>query len=243
MTAAGLAALIREYTGTNSTSFPDATMLVYLNPYKDEIASKIQQRRPEVFNLTTLKNLVASTTADNRFYDFPTNVLNNIRKVEAKFTSSGDFVVVKPISEFDYDEALQESKITNDFDNDHPKYFIRKKQIAILSGTIIAVTSGLKIVHNAFPGDLAAVTDNATDLSVDASATAIGFPKEFHELWARRVSIAYKSRPGSTMKLNANELLYLKHLEEALDNFSVANLDSSIIGHLPETDNDNGFDL
>ena len=237
MTRLGLATNIRFKTRTNTTTFADATMLPLVNAKKDELASRIQQVRPEIWNIPTLDDLVA----DQREYAFPSDVLNNLVRLELKFSSSGDYVLAKSIDLHTYRDALQESKIVNDFDSEEPRYFIRRKAIYILSGTIAAVTNGIRLYYNSFPANLADLTDDTTDISVDPSTTTHGFPREFHELLARGVSIEYKG--ANNVKLSPLELKYEIDLAKQLDDFSVPNLDHEIFGALPGSSltGDDGF--
>lgn len=236
MTGTQLAALIRYKTKTDTATFLDADILVLVNIYKDEIAGQIQVVRPEIWNIPTTDDLVA----DQREYAFPSDVMNNLVKLELKFTASGDLVETKSIKRNDYNNVIQESVIVAHFDNIKPCYFIRRQAIYILSGTIIAVTDGIELVYNAFPVNLANVA-GSTDLSVDPSTTTHGFPKEFHELWARRVSIAYKDR--NEVRLSKKELDYDRDLEKKLDEFSTVDLSQSLTGKLPSSDKtgDDGF--
>ena len=236
MTAAQITTLIRNRTKTTATTYPDATLLSDINLMKDGLASKIQQVRPEIWNIPGTANLVA----DQREYAFPEDVLNHIISLELKFDSSSDYVIARPISRKHYNDVLQESVIVDNFDNLNPKYFIRRKAIYILSGTIIDVTDGFKLVFDAFPADLPSLT-GTDDLSVDPSTTTHGFPREFHELLARRVSMEYKDRNG--IKFSQKEKEYQQDLESALEDFEIANLDAQIIGSLPSgaTRGDNGY--
>jgi len=226
MTSTELNNLINYKCRTNDTTFPVADKLVFVNLMKDEIASRIQQVRKTIWNMPALDDLVLN----QREYAFPADVLNNLVNLELKFTASGNYVLATPMARRNYKDVLQESVIVDNFNNDTPKYFIRRKAIYILSGSIIAVTEGLKLVYDSFPASLANMTGVA-DLSIDPSTTTHGFPREFHELLARRVSIEYKDR--NEMKLNKKELEYEIDLEKALDSFSVSNLDSTTIGALP----------
>ena len=239
MKASELATIIRTKTKTNSTTYTDADMLVDVNLFKDEIASKIQRIRPEHWNMPSYNNLVA----DQREYAFPSDVMNNIVKVSLKFgTASTDkFVRTFPIKRNDYLDTLEETKIVNDFTNDEPNYFIRRKAIYILSGTIISVTNGILLVYNAFPADLTIMTENTLEIEADPTTTSHGFPREFHELLARRVSIEYKDR--NDIVLSRKELQYETDLQNQLDDFSIVNLDQQITGNLPSSTNDDGYDL
>jgi len=236
MTGTKLAAWIRRKTHTNSTTYTDADLLVDINLMKDEIVSRIQQVRPTIFNITYLANLVLSSTS--REYAIPTEALNRIVDLELKFTATGDFVQATHLARRHYKDALQETKIVNDFNNLNPKYFIRRKKIYVLSGTIIAVTDGFKLVYDRLPADLANLTGD-TDLSLNTD-TENGIPREFHKLWGRGVVVEYKDL--HEMRLSKKELEYDSDLEKALDDFSIANLDEEVIGSLPHgsTRGDNG---
>ncbi len=227
MTGTQLATLIRRKTKTNSTTYPNADLLVDVNLMKDELVSRIQQVRPEIFNIKEDQNLVVSSTS--REYDIPDEALNRIIDLELKFSASGDFVTAAFLARRHYKDSLQESKIVNNFDNLEPRYFIRRKKVYVLSGTIVAVTNGFRLIYDRVPADLANMT-GSTDLALN-TATENGIPKEFHELWARRVNIEYKS--ANLLPLSQKDLEYEKDLEKALDDLSTANLSETIIGALP----------
>ena len=213
-------------------------MLVDVNFVKDNIASRIQQVRPEIFTLPTLDDLVA----DQREYSWPSDVLNNLVRLEIKFSSSGDYVKATSIDLHNYGDALQESKIVNDYNNEQPRYFIRRNAIYILSGAIIAVTDGIRLYYNSFPADLSDMTSNTTDIAVDPSTTTHGFPRSFHELLARGVAIEYKGANGK--QLSKKDLDFDKDLLQQIDDFSIPNLDHEIFGALPGSAHtgDDGYD-
>lgn len=238
MTGTQLATLIHRKTHTTTTTYEAADMLIDVNLMKDEIVLKLQQRRPEIFNIKGDQNLVASSSS--REYTIPTAALNVIVDLELMFSSGGDYVIAKPIARKHYKDSLQESKIVNSFDNLKPRYFIRRKKVYILSGTITAVDDGFRLVYDLLPADLANLT-GSTDLALNA-ADANGVPRELHELWARRVSIEYKD--GNHMRLSKKELDYERDLDKALDDLSTPNLDETIIGALPSGANrgNNGVD-
>lgn len=237
MTGAALNTLINKKCRTTDTTYPLATKLIDVNIFKDEIAGKIQERRPEIWNTPTLDDLVAN----QREYAFPADVLNRLISLELKFTANDGYVLAKPYNRLQYrDGLLTETHITAVFDNANPRYFIRRNAIYILSGTVPVMADGINLIYDAFPSDLANLT-GSTDLSIDPSTTTHGFPRQFHELLARRVSIAYKS--VNKIALDPEDLLYAADLEKTLDNFAIAILDESIVGALPATDNDNGFSL
>ena len=226
MTGTQLAALIRKKTQTNTTSYLEADLLVDVNIMKDEIAGKIAAAKEEAFNVTTTDDLVLN----QRLYPYETDVMNQLVRLELKFSAAGDYVLATPIKLNRVRIPMQESLIIAYYDNQKPRYFIRGKHIYILSGAIIGVTDGIRWVYRAFPADLANLTGVA-DLSIDTSDVSLGFPREFHELWARRVSIEYKNSNG--LSLSSKELEYEKDLQIAIDNFDVPVADEQIIADLP----------
>lgn len=238
MTALDLATEIRRQTHTNTTTFPDADMLPLVNYWKDWLASKIQKVRKDIWDIPFLDDLVL----DQREYPFPATTMNSIKSLELKFSSTGDYVLAEPIQRHHYLDALQESKIIENYDNLEPKYFTRRKSVYILSGAIVAVTNGFRVVAQIFPVDLSALIGDTTDLSVDPSNTTHGFPKEFHLLWARAVAIAYKD--ANNVPVSRKDLEFDDDLEDALDEFKTAILDEEITGKLPVASSrgDDGFD-
>ena len=111
-----------------------------------------------------------------------------------------------------------------------------------MRGRIIGVTGGLRIWYIQYPVDLANLT-GTTDLAVNPTTTTAGFPKQFHELLARRVGMERKGKtPGA--KFTALELNYEKDLGIQLDAIAHIDLGLEIIGELPpssELGND-GYD-
>lgn len=240
MTGTQLAALIRYKTKTNSTTFTDADMLPLVNTFKDEISSMIVERNNGMFLVPTTFNLVASSTS--REYALPDDLLNRMQKLELKFTSTD---ARQPSTYLkDWQGSETESEIVKNFSNAKGGFahVIRRRALLILSGTIIAVTNGGRLWYHAYPADLANLS-GITGLEVDPSTTTFGFPRQFHELLARRVSIEYKGSKPKPIPLNAFEKNYENDLKVQLD--AIAHVDNSaeIIGDdlPPEQTGDNGF--
>ena len=239
MTGTQLAALIRVKSSTNSTTFTDAQMLVYVNIFKDEIASRIVERNNGMFLVPSTFNLIA----DQREYAWPDDVLNRMHKLELKFSSTTSRFPSTYLK--DYQGSETESEIVKGFSNSQGGFAhtIRRRAVFILSGTIIAVTGGGRIWYHAFPADLANMT-GSTDLGTDPSTTTFGMPRQFHELWARRVSIEYKQNKPKPLPLNALEKNYEIDLGIALDAISRPDNSGEIIGELPSSADmgNDGFD-
>lgn len=229
MTPAELATIIRLKTNTNSTTFTDANMLILVNLFKDEIASEITKRNQSYFERSYMENLVG----DQRTYTTQSDILNSITKIMIKFDSSSSHYPATPIK--DYMGSETESEIVKNYSNSQGEfaYFVRRKGIFILSGTISAVTNGLWWWYLQYPADLTDMTENSVQIEDDASATSAGFPRNFLELLARRVSIEYKQNRPKPIPLNAVEKRYDLDLERQLS--AIAHLDQNleIIGELP----------
>ena len=240
MTGTQLAALIRYKTKTNSTTFTDADMLPLVNTFKDEIASMIVERNNGMFLVPSTFNLVAN----QREYGFPDDLLNRMHKVEVKFVSTESRFPSTYVKDWKGSET--ESEIVKYFTNSEGGFAhtIRRRALLILSGTIIAVTSGGRLWYHAYPADLANLT-GSTDLAVDPSTTTFGFPKQFHELLARIVAIEFKGSQPKPIPLNAKEKNYSLDREIQLAAISHVDNSAEIIGDdLPLSDTgNNGFNF
>lgn len=239
MTGTQLATLFRRYTRTTSTTYTDANALVDTNNVKNEICSLISQKNQQIFLMTATDNLVASTVTA-REYALPDDVLNGIATIEAAFESASPTVFV-PVLPYPGGihrlmreiNGITESKITNAFSNETPRYILTRRGIYILSGTISAVTSGLRLRYTLYPADLANLTGN-TGLHINPTTTSFGVPLQFHELWARRVSIVYKQQQPKPIPLSDYEKSYPADLQNQLDAISNDDLGGEIFGSIPK---------
>ncbi len=197
-------------------------MLPLVNTFKDEIASQIVERNAGYFLVPTEFDLVASSTT--REYAWPDDQLNRIHKLELKFASGDARFPATYIKDYRYSET--ESEIVKRFGNEEGQfaYTIRRKAMLILSGTISATTDGGKLWYHAYPFALTSLS-GSTDLAVDPSTTTFGFPRQFHELLARRVSIEFKSSKPKPLPLSRHELNYENDLKTQLD--AIAHVDNS----------------
>ena len=242
MTGSELNTIIRRYTGTDTTSYTAANCLLDVNNIKNDFAARIAQRNEEAFIIPTLYDLVASSITA-REYPLPDDMLSHIATVEIAVDSAISplgYVPVRPYpgglqSALVNTGGLTEAKIIQVFTNTKPFYFITRKGIYILSGTLSAVTSGLKVRYRLYPADLANLS-GSTGLHVDPTTTSFGMPLQFHELWARAVSILWKSQRPKPMPLSKKELDFDNDFELALQAFEENDLAEEHIGSLPSAD-------
>jgi hypothetical protein len=240
MTGVQLNTLINFKCHTNDTTFTPASKLTLVNIFKDEIASMIVERNAGYFLVPSTFDLVA----DQREYPLGDDVLNRIQRVELKFSANDARYLSRSIKEYLGSET--ESEIVRQFSNIEGGFAhtIRRRALFILSGTIPNVTAGGKIWTHIFPADLADLT-GSTGLEVDPSTTSFGFPRQFHELLARRVAIEYKGSQPKPIPLNKQELQYEVDLKTQLDAISRPDNSREIIADMPSASDtwDYGFNL
>jgi len=215
MTPLELAAYIRLLTKTNSTTFTDADMLILVNLYIDEFASRIVEMDTGAFEVPYLFNLVAG----QREYAIGDDVLNRLHKVEIKFTATEDRQPATYVK--DYRGSETEAQITASYSNSACSYTLRRRAILLLSGTIIAVTQGVRMTSLVFPEKLANLTGSLGNMEIDPSTTTFGFPRQFHELLGRKVSIAWKSLQA--VALSPLEQSFEIDLNRQLEAYSTTN--------------------
>lgn len=205
MTPAEFATHVRFMTRTNSTTFTDAQILALMKIRQDELAKDILDADEDILLIPQYTSLVA----DQREYPLPQDMLASIKRVEAKLDGTNWIKLHEmDIVSISY-SLLTESEITQNFNNQEGGAFfdLTRKSLYIYSGTITAVTDGLKVWVNTWPtpiGDLSA-TD---DMSQDPSTTTHGIPRELHEIWARGVIIDWKGSRENPIPLTEKELSY-----------------------------------
>lgn len=229
MNNAKFAILVRYYTKTNSTTFTDADILVLANIFKDDISALIGTEVGEdYFGLRMDTHLVAG----QREYPLPSEIMGRFKYLQAKLDGTN----WERLNETDlsvYGKPIEESDIQEQYADKDPEYDIWDQSIYILSGdAIIDVNYGLKIWAIIYPADIANLT-STTDLSTNPDEYTHGFPKQFHELLARRVSIAYKSSKDKPIPLSEKERQYEFDLKKAISDLKDTNLDRSVEPRIP----------
>ncbi len=226
------AALIRYYTKTNSTTFTDADILVLANIFKDDIAGLISKEVGEdYFGLRFERDLEAG----QREYDLPAEMMSRLKYVQTKLDGT-NWQKLKETDLSTYGEALDEATIQSIYSDKSPEFDLWDNGIYILSGDAITyVENGLKIWAIIFPSDFANLT-STEDMSTNPDDYTHGFPRQFHELLARRISIAYKSSKDRPIPLSEKERLYEVDLMTQIQTMKDANLDRSTIPSVPYDD-------
>ncbi len=235
MTGNQLRDYIRFSTKTDANTFPESEMLLLVNIGMDDIAKEIIAVNEDYFGERSYRDLVA----DRREYRFPVDILSNIKAAEAMLDGEN----WERLDEIDlndgYHKAMDEDVIRESFYGKRSRFMVYRSALWILSGEPITdVDSGLVLWHMVYPSHLTEFTDD--DLTIRTDEQERGFPRQFHELLGRKVSILYKSSKPRPIPLNEREQMFELDLHKALVSIRGLNLDRSIIADYPK---DNGSNL
>jgi hypothetical protein len=226
------ATLVRYYTKTNSTTFTDADILILANIFKDDISGLIASEVGEdYFGLRFERDL----NAGQREYDLPAELMSRMKYLQAKLNGT-DWEKLNETDLSTYGKAIDEDTIEATYADKDPEFDLWDQGINILSADpIIDVTNGLKLWAIIFPADFPNLT-STEDMSTNPDDYSHGFPRQFHELLARRVSIAYKSSKDRPIPLSEKEKLYEVDLNTQVQSMKEANLDRSTEPSYPYDD-------
>lgn len=230
-TPTSAASYIRLKTRTNSTTFTDADMLILFNLKKDEVCQRALETDEDIFLVPTYMNLVA----DQREYPLNSNILAGIKRVEAKLDGT-NYIKLNSFDLTNHDKPVTgETNITYYFSNNEGEAFydIMRKAIWIYSGTITAVTDGLRVWVNTWPADLSSMV-GSTDMSVDPSTTTHGVPREVHKVIMDGVVIEWKTSREKPIPLTEREQSWEFDLEKSIQTLKHADYDREITGDLPD---------
>jgi len=237
MTPAQFATYVRLKTKTNSSTFTDANIIVIANIIKDDIAKEITKANEDYFGMKFYRNLEAG----KRSYSFPSDVLNNIKYVQAKLDGSTQ----KVLTQFDvntYKRPTNESEILANWAGKDAQFDIFGSSLEVYSDSaIIDVTDGLELWAMIYPADLASLA-GTTDMSVPTSNISFGMPRQFHYIWATKVIVEYKNSKEKPIPLTEQEAKIDQDLQLAINALKGQDLNRSITATLPDYYN-NGQDL
>lgn len=223
---------IRLKTRTNTTTFSDNDILLLANIRLETLSREILGTDEDVLVVPMKTNLVAGL----REYPFPQSILSRIKYVEAKLDGT-KFIYLTEMDLSKYKRTTDEATILSTFSNEegHAFYDISRKSLWLYCGVISSVQLGLKLWCNTYPArlDSSRIADTTTDLSVDPTVTSHGFPREFHELWARGVIIDWKQSREKPIPLSETELNYALDVHKAKTDMRNANLDRTFTASVP----------
>jgi hypothetical protein len=233
MTPVQFAEYVRLKTRTNSTTFPDTSIIALMRQRQDEIAQAILKTDEDILLIPQTVNLVLN----QREYPYPEDILSRIKRVEAKLDGTNWIKLTEvDLTSIKTPIAL-EADITKYFTNTlgGAYYDLRRKSIYLLSGSVTAVTSGLKLYCDTYP---TAITDLAggSEMNIDPSDTTHGVPRPLHKLWATGVIIDYKESREKPIPLSEQELNFERYLLRAIETLKHGNLDREVEASIPYND-------
>ncbi len=226
---------------TNDTIFPDNKLTTLARSKQIELAEAIESVDEDFFQSFETTNL--EPTSYTREYSLPSDSLNRMKLVEAKL--DGEHWV--RLLEFDlnmYDKTTDEETILKNFSNEPGKAFydLGRGSLFLYTGEIKSVVpNGLHWIGYSLPYE---VTDwtSTKDLSAP-TATHVGIPITFHELWLDACVIDWKQSHDKPIALTEREQMYNYNLQQKLMYAKELNRDRPNTIPLPESTTDNGYDL
>lgn len=235
MNGTTFAEYIRKQTKTNTTTLPNADIVVLANVIKDDIAAAIVSEVDEnYFDIEMLRDLEVGV----RDYTFPNDLLKHMKYCAAKLDGS-DWVYLteEDISHFE-NPLLEESEIVAQYASEKPRFYISGRSLKILSGdAIIAVTEGLKIIGEIYPEDIDASDLSATDdLSIPSSNTTHALPRAVHKIWAMKVIVEYKQSRDKPLPLTQEEKMIEIAMAASLQKLQKRNAVRSFVATVPKDD-------
>lgn len=222
------ASLIRFHTRTSSTTFTDAEILVLANTYKDQMATRILGANENYFGAPMLDDLVLN----QREYPLDATVAGAFKFIEAKLDGANWLRLYE--TDFNLEKlTTDEAGITAAYSGRNPEFAIFRNSIWILSAEApIAVTDGLKIWAFIWPAKFTSLTAG-TEMGLAPSASTHGWPRQFQELLARKVIIAYKESRDKPMALSQAEQSWERDFQVQLDGIMHPNQDRTFVARTP----------
>lgn len=234
MTPAEFATYVRFMTRTNSTTFTDSDILLLMKVRQDELAKDIVRVDEDIL----LVPMYADLFAGQREYPFPEELVSSLSRVEAMLDGE-NYIKLRENDVSSIRSAVSnEALITSSYGNQEgTAYFdLARKSIFIYSGTITNVANGLRLWVNTWIEPITSLA-GTDDMSIAPSSVTHGMPRELHEIWARGVSIDYKTSRENPIPLTEKELNYKDDKRLALKSLKPQNRDRTTIMNLPSCNN------
>lgn len=224
--------LTRTQPSSGSSIFTDQMIVDFVNLSIEELAGDIVKADESALQMTAYTNLVA----DQRVYELPSNMLNRMVKLEIKLNGTN----WSKAEEVDFNRidtpVTTETDIRANFNDDPVLFSLYRQSFNIWSGSpIISVSQGLRLYYNINPhtwvtGDLV----STNDISLDLTATDVGFPSEFHPVLLYKVTRRYKTSRDKPIPLDYEEQNIDLLFQQALSNYRNANRDRKTAGAFPK---------
>lgn len=245
--------LARRKSKTNTATFSDSDMLLYLKAKIPQYQADIEATNEDYMGSIEYRDLRATGTDGtyldgttsylSREYNLPYDMINRIKFVTAKLDGENWI----RLQQYDMNEIkipFEEENIIANFNNTEgvAGYEIFRGSLFLLTGEIEAeVTDGLKIwtySYTAVPATIP-VASSDDDLDLDL----YGIPETMHELLAVALSLEWKSNLETPVPLTSMEQNYYILYEKALRGLRALDRDLELSFSRPKDGYDNGFSL
>jgi hypothetical protein len=242
MTGINFASLVRNYCRVNSTVLQDSEIVLLANAIKDEFAPEIMKADEDLFGVPATRDIIASDSTDftKREYSLPDDLIA-MKSVDAVLDGK-TWVHLTELDLNRFERVANEASVIGVFNNGvvsgsnqtGARFDLFRKSLWIYSNTIVAFASGLKLWYIAFPADITTASlALATDLSIDPDGTSSALPRQFHELWARRISILWKSNREKPIALTEREQVFEADFKKMVGSIKNYNKDRDNVASIP----------
>jgi hypothetical protein len=244
--------LARRKSKTNSSTFSDSDMLLYLKAKIPQFQSDIEKANEDYMGSIEFRDLRPTgdgTYTDNgeiyisREYNLPTDMISRLKFVSAKLDGE-NWIRLKQYDLNDIKIPFEEKNILEHFNNTQgiAGYEIFRGSLFLLTGEIKEeVPDGLKIwtySYSALP-TVIPVAGSEQDVDLDV----YGIPEIMHELLATALCIEWKNNLETPVPLTINEQNYYDLYEKALRSLRALDRDQEVQFSRPADKYNKGFNL
>lgn len=253
MRTTDIVGLARQQTRTNTTTFPDTQMLLYIKALLPQYQADIEGVDEDYQGSIEFRDLVATgtgyTTDDNgdtiytREYNLPSDMIHRLKNVSAMLDGV-NWTFLKNYELNSFKMPFEEDRILSKFSNEEgiAGYEIFRSSLFLLTGEIENdVSNGLKIWTYAFTACPASIPAVGSDDDVEFDL--YGVPEVFHELFAMALSIKWKSSQEVPVPLSVEEQNYFALYNGKLGKLKGLDRSAEKIFQRPADPYDNGFNL
>ena len=248
-----IASLARKKTKTNSATFTDADMILYMKAKLPQFQADIEEVNEDLMGSIEYRDLrVTGTTGVyvdtgvtyvSREYNLPSDMIPRIKTISAKLNGT-DWVRLKNYDLNDIKIPFEEDRILETFTNDEgiAGYELFRSSIFLLTGAITSVVSGgLKIWTYSFTSAPATmpVVSSAEDVELDM----YGIPETMHELFAIALGMEWKSNQDVPVPYSSGEQNFYALYAKMLSGLKGLDRDREMSFQRPVDRYNNGFNL
>jgi hypothetical protein len=255
MTITDIVSLARKKSKTNSTTFPDSDMVLYIKAKLPLFQADIEDVNEDYMGSIEYRDLRATgddgTYTDggetylSREYNLPSDMISRLQNVYAKLDGE-DWTWLKHYREETLQMPIEEDNILENFSNELgvAGYFIFRGSLFLLTGEIEdAVTDGLKLWDYAYSSEISSIPEAASEDDVDL--TTYGIPRTLHEVFAVALSAEWKNNQDVPIPLTAEEQTYyaIYSTKDRFEQLKDMHRGDELSFSLPADGYDNGFNL